>query len=118
MRLSTASTVLIACGVPVLGPGPLSGEAQPAPLTGLDHYIEASMKAWKVPGLAVAVVREGTVVLARGYGVRRVGQPERVDDETLFAIGSATKTFTTTAIGMLAEQGKLGLDEPTAPGES
>ncbi|MDX2060341.1 MAG: serine hydrolase [Gemmatimonadales bacterium] len=89
-----------------------SVQAQPAPLSGLDQYITTSMKAWQVPGLAVAVVHRGQVVLARGYGVRKLGSPEPVDAATLFAIGSATKTFTATAIGMLAEEGKLGLDEP------
>ena len=91
---------------------PVGGQAQAAPLTGLDQYVESSMKAWKIPGLAIAVVHQGKVVLARGYGARRVGSPEPVTEETLFAIGSATKTFTTTAIGMLTEQGKLSLDEP------
>ena len=110
MRRPTALYPLIALSfAPV---APVGGQAQAAPLTGLDQYVESSMKAGKIPGLAIAVVHQGKVVLARGYGVRRVGSPEPVTDETLFAIGSATKTFTTTAIGMLAEQGKLSLDEP------
>ncbi len=102
----------VAAGLIMAGAAPRVGRAQPAPLAGVDRYIESSMRAWKVPGLAVAVVHQGRVILARGYGVRRVGSADPVTDETLFAIGSATKTFTTTAIGMLAEQGKLGLDEP------
>ncbi len=85
-------------------------DAQSRPLEGFDPYVERSMKAWKVPGLAIAVVKDGQVVLARGYGVRRVGQPEPVTASTLFAIGSATKAFTATAAGILADRGRLDLD--------
>ena len=99
-------------GLAIMALRPRAGLAQAAPLTGLSEYIESSMGAWRVPGLAIAVVHNGRVVLARGFGVRRVGSPDPVTEETVFAIGSATKTFTTTAIGMLAEEGKLGLDEP------
>ena len=108
----TSCRAWMAASLVIIGAAPRVGRAQAAPLAGLDRYIETSMQAWKVPGLAVAVVHKGQVVLARGYGVRRVGSADPVTDETLFAIGSATKTFTATAIGMLAEQGKLGLDEP------
>ncbi len=77
-----------------------------------DRYVEQSMAAWKVPGLAIAVVKDDRVVLARGYGVREVGKPAPVDDQTLFAIGSATKAFTVTVMGMLADSGLVGLDDP------
>jgi CubicO group peptidase (beta-lactamase class C family) len=70
------------------------------------------MKQWKVPGLALAIVEGDRVVVAKGYGVRRIGEPAPVDDHTLFAIGSATKTFTATAVGMLADEHRLSLDSP------
>lgn len=85
---------------------------QPAPLTGLDRYIDQAIATWKVPGLAIAVVADGKVVLSRGYGVRELGKPELVDDQTIFAIGSATKAFTVAALGMLADSGTLSLDDP------
>ena len=72
--------------------------AQSAPLKGLDDYVTRSMAAWQVPGLAMAVVHNDSVVLVRGYGVRRLGQPDRVDENTLFAIGSASKAFTATLV--------------------
>lgn len=85
--------------------------AQPKPLEGLDRYIEGAMKAWQIPGLSLVVVKGDSVVLARGYGVRELGKPEPVTAHTLFAIGSATKAFTATVAGMLADDGKLSLDD-------
>lgn len=69
------------------------------------------MEAWKVPGVAIAVVKDDKVVLARGFGVREAGKPERVDDQTLFAIGSLTKGFTAAAAGVLVDEGKLAWDD-------
>jgi CubicO group peptidase (beta-lactamase class C family) len=91
---------------------PAEAGAQSGPLAGLDQYIEHSMTAWKVPGLAIAVVKNGKVVLAKGYGVREIGQPAPVTANTLFAIGSATKAFTAALAGILAERGTLDLDAP------
>jgi CubicO group peptidase (beta-lactamase class C family) len=85
--------------------------AQPAPAD-LDAYVHAAMAQWKVPGLAVAVVKDGQVVIARGYGVRELGKPQRVDADTLFDIGSNTKAFTAAALGTLVSAGKLRWDDP------
>jgi CubicO group peptidase (beta-lactamase class C family) len=82
----------------------------PPPLQGFDAYVQRVMTRWKVPGLAVAVVEDGKVVLARGYGVRELGKPDRVDAGTLFDIGSNTKAFTAAAIGTLVAAGKLDWD--------
>ena len=68
------------------------------------------MKTFAVPGLAVAVVKDGQVVLAKGYGVRKLGEPAPVDAQTLFGIASNTKAFTATALGLLVEEGKLEWD--------
>lgn len=84
--------------------------AAPAGLAQLPAVIERVRKQFQVPGLAVAIVKDGKLVLARGYGVRRLGQPATVDGQTLFAIASNTKAFTATALQMLAEQGKLDMD--------
>ncbi len=70
------------------------------------------MKSWGVPGMAVAIVKDGKVVLAKGYGLRNVQANQPVTADTLFAIGSSTKAFTTMAMGVLAEEGKLEWDEP------
>ena len=73
----------------------------------LDAYIEKARSDWEVPGLAVAIVKDGEVVFSRGYGVREVGKSEPVDDRTLFAIASNTKAFTAAALAKLVDEGKL-----------
>ncbi|EYF04921.1 Beta-lactamase [Chondromyces apiculatus DSM 436] len=84
------------------------------PLGGIDAHVEEVMRAWQVPGLALAVVKDDAVVLARGYGVRELGKPERVDERTLFAVASCTKAFTAAVLGTLVDEGKLGWDTPVA----
>ena len=81
-------------------------------LDGFDEFVRDGMKSWGVPGLAIAVVKDGRVVLAKGYGFRNVGKSLPVTADTIFAIGSSTKAFTTMAMGMLVEEGKLAWDEP------
>ncbi|NCT69196.1 MAG: serine hydrolase [Rhodanobacteraceae bacterium] len=85
--------------------------ALPAQLADFDAYVEGVRKQFDVPGLAVAIVKDGRVVLERGYGVRELGKPERVDAHTMFAIASNTKAFTATALGILADEGKLDLED-------
>lgn len=82
------------------------------PLAGLDAYIEKAMQDHQVPGLAIAVVRNDSVVFAKGFGVRKLGSPERVDENTLFAIGSASKSFTAASVAMLVDEGKVKWDDP------
>ncbi len=81
------------------------------PLKGLDAYILKAMKDWELPGLAVAVVKDDRVVFAKGYGVREIGKPDPVDENTLFAIGSNTKAFTATALALLVQDKKLSWDD-------
>ena len=83
-----------------------------APPPGFDAYVDSVMAAFRVPGVSVAIVKDGRVVLARGYGVRRLGEPATVDTQTLFGIASNTKAFTATALGILEEEGKLEWDAP------
>ena len=78
----------------------------------IEEFVEKAMQAWNVPGLGLAIVKDDEVLLARGYGLREAGKPEPVDEHTLFAIGSNTKAFTATAIGLLVQQGKLSWDDP------
>ena len=79
---------------------------------GLDRYIDSVMRAFSVPGMALAIVKDGRVVLTRGYGVKRLGQPGAVGPRTNFGIASNTKLFTATALGILVEEGKLEWDAP------
>ncbi len=87
----------------VAAPGP----AQSPDITELDNRIGATREAWNVPGLGVAIVKDGDVVLAKGYGVREHGRQEAVDADTVFAIASNTKAFTAAALAILVEDGKL-----------
>ncbi len=81
-------------------------------LGGFDAFVEAQMKEWKVPGVAIAIVKDGKVVLERGYGQRDVKGALAVDAATLFAIGSSTKAFTALDLALLVDEGKLEWDKP------
>jgi len=82
-----------------------------APPKKFDARVEMVMKASEVPGAAIAIVENGKVTLARGYGVRKLGFAEAVDANTLFQIGSTTKAFTATALALLVEEGKIRWDD-------
>ncbi len=73
----------------------------------IDQYIEKSRKDWNVPGMAVAIVKDGEVVLSKGYGVKEIGEKDKVDDNTQFAIASNSKAFVASVIGRLVDEGKL-----------
>jgi CubicO group peptidase (beta-lactamase class C family) len=77
----------------------------------LDRYIERGLRQWLIPGLAIVVVKNGKVVVSKGYGVRAVGKPEPVDANTLFMIASNTKLFTGTALAKLEDDKKLSLND-------
>ncbi|CAN5267887.1 serine hydrolase [soil metagenome] len=83
-----------------------------APPRDFDAYVERVIRTFDVPGVAVAIVKDGRAVLAKGYGVRTLGKPDRVDADTRFGIASNTKIFTASAIAMLVEAGKLEWDAP------
>jgi CubicO group peptidase (beta-lactamase class C family) len=85
--------------------------AQSAPPADIDAYVGQVMKTFDVPGLSVAIVKDGKVVLAKGYGVRKLGSPTPVDENTLFGIGSNTKAFTTAALASLVDEGKISWDD-------
>jgi CubicO group peptidase (beta-lactamase class C family) len=84
----------------------------PPNLNGFDGVVEQVMKDWKVPGLAVAIVKDGKIVFAQGYGYRDVKRQLKVTPDTLFAIGSCSKAFTAAALGMLVDEKKLEWDKP------
>ena len=86
--------------------------AEQAPFQGFDDYVNNAMKAWDVPGMAIAVVKDDKVVYAKGYGLREIGKTAAVDENTIFAIGSSSKAFTSASIAMLVDEGKLKWDDP------
>jgi CubicO group peptidase (beta-lactamase class C family) len=85
--------------------------AQPLTSQQIDTITERTLKAFGVPGIAVAVVKDGKLVHAKGYGVRSLNTGARVTEHTLFGIASNTKAFTAAALGMLVDEGKLQWDD-------
>jgi CubicO group peptidase (beta-lactamase class C family) len=77
----------------------------------IDAYAEKTRAEWNVPGIAVAIVKDDKVVFAKGYGVRELGKNERVDENTLFAIASNSKAFTTASLAILVDEKKLAWDD-------
>lgn len=86
--------------------------AQLPDLAPLDAAFEQAVSEWPVPGFAVVVIKDGEPVLMKGYGERELGSGEAVDENTLFAIASNSKAFTSAALAMLVEEGKLSWDDP------
>jgi CubicO group peptidase (beta-lactamase class C family) len=78
----------------------------------VDKIIEDALKSWQVPGASLAIVQNDKVVHLKGYGVKEQGSNAPVTPDTLFAIGSTSKAFTTTAMAMLVDEGKINWDDP------
>ncbi len=76
----------------------------------LDAYVAKVMQTFEVPGISLAIVKDGKVIVAKGYGVRKLGDPTPVDSRTLFGTASNTKAFTATALALLVEEGKIKWD--------
>jgi CubicO group peptidase (beta-lactamase class C family) len=112
------SLVAIAVFIAVLCATSLFAQSQPAqqspsaPPADLDAYVARSLQTFNVPGISVAIVKDGKLVLAKGFGVRKLGDPTPVDENTLFGIGSNTKAFTSAALASLVDAGKITWDEP------
>ena len=83
----------------------------PEQLQDFAAYVDSARKTFDVPGIAVAIVKDGQVVMEQGFGLRQIGKPAQVDAHTLFAIASNTKAFTAASLQQLAEQGKLKMDD-------
>lgn len=83
-------------------------------LAEIDAYAQKVQDAWNVPGFAIGIVKDDKVVFAKGYGVRELGKPEKVDENTLFAIASNSKAFTTASLAILIDEGKLKWDDKVA----
>jgi CubicO group peptidase (beta-lactamase class C family) len=98
--LATASTACAAAGV-----------GRPIAAAAIDDTVARAMKTFAIPGMAVAIVKDGKVSFAKGYGVRALGAPAPVDMDTVFQIGSNTKAFTAAALAILVDEGKLAWDD-------
>ena len=85
--------------------------AEPMSPAAIDSLAERTLRAFDVPGIAVCVIKDGQVVHSKGYGVRSLDTRQPVDENTLFGIASNSKAFTTAALGMLVDEGKLGWDD-------
>lgn len=116
--LVAAALVALPCPAALL-------QAQPAPqasrsvpvadakaLAGFDQFIAETIAKWNVPGIAVAIVRDGRVVLSKGYGVRDIDSGAPVTKDTIFPLASVTKSFLSFDVGLLIDEGKLDLDAP------
>jgi CubicO group peptidase (beta-lactamase class C family) len=116
----TSSIALIAGALLVLATQPVAGQT---PVAGVDSVVRAEMARQKIPGVAVAVIRGGSVLVAKGYGAANVEHHVPVTPETIFQTGSVGKQFTSAAVMLLVEEGKIGLDDriskyfPNAPAE-
>lgn len=86
--------------------------AAPAPAFDLERDVNSALKLFDVPGIAIAIVKDGKVVTTKGFGVRKLGEPAAVDAQTLFEVASNSKGFTAAALAMLVDEGKLAWDDP------
>jgi CubicO group peptidase (beta-lactamase class C family) len=78
----------------------------------IDAYIKGEMEKRRIPGLALAVIQHGAVIEMQGYGLANVELDVPVTPDTVFELASVTKQFPATAIMLLVEEGKVGLDDP------
>jgi CubicO group peptidase (beta-lactamase class C family) len=91
--------------------GWLAASQEAVDLAGLEAYFDQARQEWRIPGMAVAIVKDGEVVLAKGYGVRDINGQESVDEQTLFAIASNTKAFTAASLAMLVAEERIDWDD-------
>jgi CubicO group peptidase (beta-lactamase class C family) len=102
----------VSTAVALVGLAGVAGAQTPEQLAALEKDIEAARARIGVPGVSVAVVKDGKVVFSKGFGLRDVEKKQPVTPDTLFAIGSSTKAFTAAALLMAVDAKKVGLDEP------
>lgn len=106
---AVAASLALAAPAPAAAAAPAAQAS--AEFESVDAAVEAARARFEVPGVAIAIVKDGQVVYERGFGVRELGKPGAVTPDTLFAIASNTKAFTSTALSILADEGKLSHDD-------
>lgn len=106
-----------ACG----GETQSSPRIAPSKVAQIDEYIQGQMAKQHIPGLSIAVVQDGKLIMEKGYGLASIETQAAVTPETVFRIGSVTKQFTASAVMLLVQEGKISLDDsirkylPSAP---
>lgn len=108
-----ARSLSLAAGLLAMFAGATAAQAPKSaasPLTGLDAYMQEALTKLRGVGFAIAVVKNDSIVYAKGFGVKKAGTTDPVTPRTLFAVGSTSKAFTTTALGMLVDEGRFGWD--------
>ena len=91
---------------------PVYGWTQDIRSDDVDHWVEEARAAFDVPGMAVGILKNGNVIHKKGYGVRSLLKPGNVDEYTYFGIASNSKGFTSTALAILVDEGKIVWDDP------
>lgn len=122
--LGSRTALVVALALAFAGPVPAASQtpsarrpqapaaARSEPLAGLDAYITQALRDWEVPGLAIAVVKDDSVVYAKGFGVRELGQPDAVSVNTVFIAASTTKAFTAALMAMLVDSARVRWNAP------
>lgn len=108
---AASAQTAVATSPPPVSTGDSARPMLPQQLQDFGAYVDSARKTFDVPGIAVAIVKDGHVVMEQGFGLREIGKPEKVDANTLFAIASNTKAFTAAALQQLAGEGKLKMDD-------
>src|SRR6187455_122405 len=106
MRLAS-----FALAASLLAASPLAGQVRPLLPPDFDAYVQRALTELNTPGIAIAVVKDGKTVFAKGYGVRKLGSPEKVDTNTVFQVASNTKATTAAILAMLVDEGKIKWDD-------
>jgi CubicO group peptidase (beta-lactamase class C family) len=110
MKITTKKTIISFCFL-LLVSGVYAQSVPAFVADSLDNYINTALQQWNIPGAAVCIVKDGKIVVMKGYGVRETGSTDKVDENTLFMIGSNTKAFTATVLAALDNEKKLSLDD-------
>ena len=103
--------LLLAIQLLFLASLPAQEKRYDAQLSELDQYYTRALADWQVPGMAIAIVKDGEIIFAKGFGVSDVRTNKPVDSETLFPIASNTKAFTSAALAILVDQKKISWDD-------
>jgi CubicO group peptidase (beta-lactamase class C family) len=113
IKILDMKNLLLLLFVVMLIPGQISAQNahEREVLTNLDQFYEKTQKEWDIPGMSVAIVKDGKVIFSKGYGVKEAGKNDRPDGNTLYAIASNSKAFTATIIGQLVDEGKCTWDD-------
>ena len=111
-RLTSVVCLILFVSLFIDSPLPAQEKTEKVNLKGFPEFINKTIEEWKVPGLAISIVKDGKVIFSEGFGFRDVKKGLKVTAQTLFAIGSCSKAFTAATMGILVDEGKLDWDKP------